>query len=508
MRVFLQRLYAMLNSRRFFWAVLAFFVLQAAWIAFSAVYPMAFDEDFHFGIIKIYSHYWLPFLSHQPAGANVYGDVVHDPSYLYQYLMSFPYRVIEFFTKDQAIQVICLRVINIALFTYALILFRRLMLRAKVSPAFTNVGILLFVLIPIVPLLAATINYDNLTMVAVAWAGLLTADTIQEIQNKRIPLRRLALLAILCLLGGIVKLPFLPIAAACVLVLITLWLHTFRGNVWKSTGRAIKTDYRKLGLVPKVVLSITLLVSLGLFSQRYLLNLATYKEPAPRCEKVLTVNDCMSYGPWARSYEDAQFKSTTFHAHLTTYIPQWFHDMWYRLFFAVNGNVATPDWARYETIPPLRYPSITAVVLAIVSILLVLLWGRRIFYGDWLMALFLLMVIMYVGALFVTNYTSYKHTGQPVAINGRYLLPLLLPFAAIAARAWQVTLRRWPSAKVVLACATILLFLQGGGVLTFMINSNYTWYWPSPAVQSANQTAHDIAQKIVLNPQPLWSSAP
>src|SRR6185369_13463896 len=58
---FLQRIARMLttllSSRRFGVGVLAFFVFEALWVTFSALYPMAFDEDFHFGLIKLYSHH-------------------------------------------------------------------------------------------------------------------------------------------------------------------------------------------------------------------------------------------------------------------------------------------------------------------------------------------------------------------------------------------------------------------------------------------------------------------
>jgi hypothetical protein len=48
---------AVLRSRRSAIGALIFFVLEGLWIACSAVYPMAFDEEFHFGLIKVYSHH-------------------------------------------------------------------------------------------------------------------------------------------------------------------------------------------------------------------------------------------------------------------------------------------------------------------------------------------------------------------------------------------------------------------------------------------------------------------
>src|SRR4051812_29328265 len=100
----MKQIYYLLSRKSFFWAILALFVLQSAWIALSGRYPMAFDEDFHLGIIRLFAHHASPFWSTQPAGADAFGAVARDPSYLYQWLMSFPYRLISAITGDQTIQ--------------------------------------------------------------------------------------------------------------------------------------------------------------------------------------------------------------------------------------------------------------------------------------------------------------------------------------------------------------------------------------------------------------------
>src|SRR5665213_3413244 len=158
---FSRRCEAMLGSAGFYRAILALLVVQAAWIALSGRYPMAFDEDFHLGIIRLYAHHLGPFWSGQPANADMFGAVARDPSYLYHFLMSFPYRLISIFTSDQTIQVLILRAINIGLFAGGLALYRRLMLKTGASKALVHICLLVFVLVPIVPFLAAQINYDN-----------------------------------------------------------------------------------------------------------------------------------------------------------------------------------------------------------------------------------------------------------------------------------------------------------------------------------------------------------
>jgi hypothetical protein len=501
-----QRIISVLASPGFFWGVLGFFVLESLWIVFSAVYPMAFDEDFHFGVIKIYSHHWLPFLSGQPADANAFGSVARDPSYFYQYLMSFPYRLIELFTKDQTIQVICLRLINVGLFASALALFRKVLLRAKVSGAFTNSAMLLFALIPIVPLLAAEINYDNLTILLVAWVCLQMEHIIPAVQSKKIPLWEIGILAVVCLLGSIVKYAFLPAAAACGLLLIVVLWRNFRSS--GSFVRTLQKSYRETGKAAKLILLILIVVSTGLFSQRYLVNLAAYKTPLPSCDKVLTPSDCMANGPFKRTHDLTQAKSTAFKPHMLSYIPKWFYGMWFRTFFAVNGNVPKPARARYQTVAPLPLPSITAIVAAVASVLVTLVYWRRLFKGDWLLSFFLLLAFLYCAALFVTNYGGYAESGQPVAVNGRYLLPMLLPMLAIVGRVWQLAFRRFPSVKAPLAGLVMLLFLQGGGVLTFILNSDATWYWPNHNVVTLNDAAKHAVQKFVPTHGPLHIKSP
>ncbi|MGI0134888.1 MAG: hypothetical protein ACREBW_08030, partial [Candidatus Micrarchaeaceae archaeon] len=84
---------------------------------------MAFDENFHFGLIQLHADQWLPFFTHQPANADAYGAIARDPSYLYHFLMSIPYRLIRLITPNTTAQIIALRLINIALFTSGFVLF-------------------------------------------------------------------------------------------------------------------------------------------------------------------------------------------------------------------------------------------------------------------------------------------------------------------------------------------------------------------------------------------------
>jgi hypothetical protein len=211
MAEFQTKIIKFISSRQFFRAVLLLFFIESAWIAVSAAYPMVFDENVHFTLIQAYAHQWSPLWAAHSTATDPAGAVVRDPSYLYHYLMSFPYRLISAFTSSQMIQVIALRFIDIFLFGGSLILFRRLMLKTKVSPAIVHICILLFVLTPVVPLLAGQINYDNLIMPITAGALLVATSVSDRLLKGQLPIKIALWLLTLCLLGSLVQFEFLPI---------------------------------------------------------------------------------------------------------------------------------------------------------------------------------------------------------------------------------------------------------------------------------------------------------
>ncbi len=500
MKRFLKACTAVFGSRRFFIGVLIFFVAESLWVACSADYPMAFDEDFHLGIIKIYSHHWLPFLSAQPQDAAQFGPVQHDPSYLYHYLMSFPYRLLTHLTASQTLQIICLRCINIALFALAIVLFRRLLRRTGTSPAFTNVALLLLVLIPIVPLLAGQINYDNLMLPVVAWVCLLTLTIYNELREGRVDVRSIALLAVACMLGSLVKYPFLPIAVVAVLFVTgtALWMYRRR---WAELPGAVRAGYRRLSKRMAIALLAAVIISAGLFVQRYGVNLALYHNPVPTCDTVLNEDECLSYGPWARDYELEQAKDTLIvNKSPVQYSWWWVQALHMRLFFMINGPKDG-----YHNYLPMPIIADTAAVIIVGGTLAVIVYAKRTFRGQPYLWFLLGASVVYGVSLWLVDYGHYMDTGNVVAVNGRYLLPVLLPLAIIYGRALSCALRRWPLAKPVMAGLAIVLFLQGGGVISFIVRSNQHWYWQTNSLPlHANNGARRVLAPLVVEGKPQY----
>jgi hypothetical protein len=486
----LRRFARLLGSETCFRLIIGLLVVEAAWIALSGRYPMAFDEDFHLGIIRLYAHHLSPFWGNQTPGGGTFGAVARDPSYLYQWLMSFPYRLITVFTHDQTTQVLWLRAISIGLFSSGVVLYRRLLLKAQTSKAMVHCCLLVFVLLPVTPLLAAQINYDNLLFPLVA-ASMLLALSFDEqlVKRRQLGLKQLLQLLILCLLASLVKYAFLPIFAALVgFVAVRLWQHR---RLLPTPWFGLVPAWRRLGSWSRAALIVGLVLAAGLFGERYGVNLIRYHTPIPDCSDVLTIKQCSQYGPWIRNYNDEINKvdNDILPGSLPTFTADWLYGMWLRTFFAVDG-----PGTNFQTRGPLLLPGLSTIIFAVVGALAVLAAAGRLWrkHNTPIFWLFVVVVISYVGALWLDDYQAFLQTGQPVAINGRYLLQVLLPVFLIVAVAMSELLKRRPALKLTVASVAILCLAWGGGALTYILRSNDAWYWPTPAVQDANHAVQRV----------------
>jgi len=490
-----QRLLRLFASRHFFTVVVILFVFESVWISVSAVYPQAFDEQFHFGLIQIYSHYLLPFLSHQPAHADAYGAVARDPSYLYHYLMSFPYRVVSVFTSDQTIQIICLRLINVCFGVVTLILSRKILIKVGLSKTFANLASAIYALIPIVPQLSGQLNYDNLLLPLGAAVILLTIRAIEEITAGKPRLKTLIFLISLCFITVLVQYEFLAIFAAIWLFLIYISFRKFKppGKLW----RLLKADWQRLGRLWKWALLASFIISFGLFFQRDGINLVQYHTLNPECSRVLSIKSCDNYNVWQSSYSwhASVVNHTTANIKLTNpvaYTGEWIYWLWYRLFFAVNGPVSG-----YTNYPPLPLPVAAAALLGVVGVVLVVVKIRS-FKSKPVLQFFILAALLYLAFLWADGYMQYKYTHVLVLMNGRYVLPVIFLMAAVIGSALTSFFKNIPKLKLLAATVILLLFLEGGGLLTFVVRSDASWDWPSSFVVKMNNDARKVIWPVVF----------
>jgi hypothetical protein len=491
-----RKIITFLGSIKFFYIVIAVLVIGAGWMALTASYPMAFDESFHLGIIQIYAHQWSPILTATPPNSGSFGELTHDPSYLYHYLMSFPYRLIDHFTHNFVVEAVFMRFLNIGLFVIGLIAFQKLLIRIGVSAALTHFSLLMLVLLPVTPFLAAHINYDNMLFMLVPMNLLLAYTCIDAITKKGVlPAKNLMILLSIGALTCLVKYVFLPIFVTIIIYLLVVWL---RNRNRKAIADSIWTSFKKLGLPIKLSLVILFIVSSGLFLQRYGVNVVEYGNVQPDCSKVEGLESCLQYGPWARNYylqAQAQSPESIPDPVSTLFLPYWFGGLVYRLYFAINY-----DFHEYA---PMPLPITMSVVIAVSGMVLTIIFWRSILRINRHIWLLVAIILAYALSLLYVNYTEYLRFDTMVAINGRYFIPLLPFIFVIIGLAYRrlitvIMPRRIIVAKTSLAVVAILVALQGGGVLTYLVHSEPVWYWKGDPLTSFNVTAQNIATHLII----------
>jgi hypothetical protein len=489
-------LLAWLGTTQAFAVILVIFVLNSTWLALSAIYPLPFDEYFHFGIIKLYAQQWSPFISIQPPEASIYGDITRLPSYLYHYLMSWPFKLIEQVIPSEEGQIIALRLINIIMFALGIVLIRHLLLKANVSRKIIHVALLFFVVTPIVPFLAAHINYDNSVMILAPLALILG---YQIIQSRKPDIRSLLYLIILGLLGCLIKETFLPIIGLvglyALFVLIWRYRISLPSQLWKSF-LAQKLAWR-FGMAALLILSV------GMFSERYVVNQLQYGDYSPSCEKIQSIEVCSDNMPWFRNYQNKLNPPEKLpYGNPISYTQHWVSKIM-RGFFAVFSHTPTLVVSPQEPFGPivlkalLPLPIVLASLLSITSLVVVTTSIKRLWKQPFYRYA-VLIVVGYAAVVWFFNLSVYQELAAAQAIQARYFLPLL-PLALVIvlqSYAWVVRQER---ARALLLIAFGGLYIYSGGILGWLIRADTTWYWQQPTVIQVNQSVQEGLKRIIIH---------
>lgn len=495
---------AFLKTQRFFYAVVALLILQAGWIALSGRYPMAYDEQNHLGVVKLYVEHPSPFWAEQPPGPAPYSSVSRDPSYLYHWLMSFPYRVLDIFWKTDDAKVLAFRFISIGLFTWGLFLYRRLLLTTQASPALVHAVLMLFVLMPTVPFLAGQMNYDNLLFPMVAGALLLTIAITASIRRRQPDGLRLAWLAALAMAAGLVKFPFLAIMLPMLIWIGVVFVRSLgrknwrQWRHWRLAAGLLVRSFQSASKTARVTAAVLVVASGVLFIERYGVNAVRYGTPVPECDQVLNVERCMAFGPWRRNYNIYQSKLAGTLDPVKSDVYNFTYNEWLKLlvwqfFYTLNGPIDN-----FSVGAPLPVPYYGGVILASVGACLIVIFRRYVFRRPYMRGL-VFVAVFYVFVLWAQNYSDFLRLGLATAIQARYIILVLPIFLLALALAYNQALRHVPAAKVVLAIAAVsALLTQGGGIGVFIMRSNESWWWQSGRVIQANQAAQRLLMPIVI----------
>lgn len=468
-------------SRSFFYAVVVLFAVQAAWIALSSNYPMAFDEDFHMGLIKLYSEHLLPFWQAHPSSGDAFGALTRDPSYLYHYLLGIIYVPINYVVHNFSAQVIIFRFLNIALFVSGLFVFRKLLLDCKASDLIVNLSLLFFVLIPVVPLLGSQINYDNLIIPVTAYALLLGLRLVKSFTKTKFDFVLMLQLTAVCLFGSLVKYAFLPIFLALA-VFVAIYLAKQYGSIDAFKKVTIKS-WQLANKSTKFLLIVLILFFGVLAFERYGVNMAKYHKPVPDCGQVLSYDNCKSYGPWIRDYNFSKNKIPSTDTSPWAYTTRWTYGMWLRSYFSVGGKKSD-----YQSRGPLYLPATIGAIFIITGFFIFLYKYRKLYekYYSPTIVLFTVSIIFTVVILWVTQYQFFVKTTQPVAINGRYLFPVAPLMICLFILGYNELIKN-QSIKALLVGLLLLSSLWGGGALTYVLRSQPSWYWTNSPTTPVNE---------------------
>jgi hypothetical protein len=226
-----------------------------------------------------------------------------------------------------------------------------------------------------------------------------------------------------------------------------------------------------------------LVISSFLFIERYGVNMARYHKPVPDCSAVLSVEECSQYGPWIRDYVFKTHKPDDRHTSPLAFNYEWFYGMWFRTFFAVDGPAT-----QFETRGPLLLPAAGGLVFGLAGFFAIAFSAKRLRrrYATPATTLYGMVSIVYIGVLWLDEYEAYVRTGQPVAINGRYLLPVMPFILLLVVAAFNELLKRRYKLKITLLCVAIACLLWGGGAMTYLLRGRDAWYWPNSPTARVN----------------------
>jgi hypothetical protein len=476
-----------LGTQTFFWLVMALFVLESLWITFSFRYPLLFDEHFHFTLIQLYSHHLSPVILHQPVAYDSFGDLAHQGSTFYHYLMSFPYRLVAYLTSSLTIQVIFLRIINIIFFGCGIVLFAQLFKRIKVNNALVNVTLLFFVLLPIVPYLAATINYDNMLFFLVAGFILSSSNLFL---NKKVSWKPYVNIVTIGCLATLVKFAFAPIFLTSVVYLSFIVLRRHGKKFYKTFLESL--NHSKKSMV--IVYGLLIIVSVGLFIQVYLVNMIMYHNPQPSCARTLSAARCSKVPSVQRVSQLMSTKDQRSVVPVPQYSVEWFNEMESTLnITSVNLN---SDGTRTVYARPLPVVSFMTFLLS-VSGLTILVYTWRSMNKNPMFKFFVVISFVYYLSVFWIDMKSYYQYHEIMAIQPRYLLQVLPLILVLMALAFNFLLHSHRPLKLVMLTLALSFYLNGAGLATHIVRSNESWDWQKPKVIRINNAARRFLTPLI-----------
>lgn len=408
-------------SNSFFWVLIALFVAETMYLAYMSAFQMAFDEAYHVRLIEFFSTHANPVISTQTSYFDV-GNILHSPSWLYHYALSYPYRLFQLVGNEQA-TIIGLRFINIGIAVASLLVALNILTKLMVAPALRNLILGLVMFTPVFTLLSAQTNYDN-AVVLVSFLLVLLTLTIREILvvGKTLPVIPLLQWATLSCFGSLIKYSVLPMIIGTGVWIVYLLTQYFRRS--KTGLDAIKKAYFAASKPILFAWLGLLVIGFALFTTYYGTNLVRYHSPVPQCDQVLDVDKCKKYYAWNRNYTLAlNRENVTSIDNPAMYTYHWVVEVWYQMYAQIipTGGI----------VPIHKFFYGSLLLLSALGVLTSLAVAKKIAKKYPALIGLTFVNFIYLILLWSRNYHDYTNLGAAVAVQGRYLAPILLCYYAL-----------------------------------------------------------------------------
>jgi hypothetical protein len=450
----LAKLKAVVDSRYFFWAAVLLFGLQSLFLAIVVPYKVPSDEEYHFRFTQIYAHrsVWAgPIIAKQTDNFDI-GDIQRPPGYLYHYLSSFLLRSIEPVVHSQDRQLLVLRLVNVGLGVWALLLVVALLRRLGARGVTVNLTVAWLALTTMFVWVFAALNYDNLSIVLFFILLHLLLDLYKKMDSTKLLWSGTVALGLL-----LTKETYAPTVLICYVLLLMWWIKQYSfsgmlGRFWQSVMSKWQAPRSRWLLIGAIIAT---LLFCGLFLERYGQNYLRYKKTTPNCSQVHTESECLQNSIYRRNTGQRQeyvvYKNNGGKPSMTVwqYTTMWVRLIYERTYFFRGQASTNPTW---------QARLMAQITTPILLVLAAYGWRKRR-YGTYEKALGFLTVV-YIILVFLYNLNTYIYYGYPFAIQGRYILPVLpfvYYFVVAAVHASYRRFKPWLKYTMVTVMAILLI---------------------------------------------------
>ncbi len=394
------RVLGFLGTKTFAYIIIGWFIFQVGVVATTTAHVVPPDEAAHVAQIELYAHGgWDPFID-QPPVTYYLGAIERSPNYLYHYIMSFPYRALPNSWSPDT-QVVALRLVNIVFTVGGLIVFLKTLGLLTKRGIVQNMTLFMLSNTLMFVFLSGSLNYDNLLFLATSIAFYYLIKLLQKFSV--LDVLKLGTAVAFALL---VKFTFVPLAVMFAGVLIFRYARKLP-EVWVLSKKEIKKQRK-----PLIIMSVVFLVFFGFFLERYGMNFVRYGSYRPKCEKVLTFDQCMESALYRRNNTFRSNKVQNIIPELD-FVSQW-SSRTYKTVFGIMGH------KMLDESPIIRYGGI--IIFGWMLIALIRFVSRK----DVLIFYLLAIILVYIATLIIHNHALYERSGMfGLALQGRYVFPVL-----------------------------------------------------------------------------------